>query len=92
MRRKEVRGKADAINLLWDDGAVVLKDEPLNVTGPKTLLFYRLGLNPRAFVIRRESSTSEKRQEIEITTKQTRNNNYFVKICIKLLYFLSYIA
>lgn len=46
MRRKEVRGKVDAINLLWDDGAVVLKDEPLNVMGPKTLLFYRLGLNP----------------------------------------------
>lgn len=60
MRRKEVRQKVDVINLLWDDGAVVLKDEPLNVMGPKTLLFYRLGLNPRAFVNRRESSTSEK--------------------------------
>lgn len=56
-----MRGKVDVMNLLWDDGAVVLKDEPLNVMGPKTLLFYRLGLNPRAFIIRRESS-SEKRQ------------------------------
>lgn len=60
MRRKEVRPKVGVINLLWDDGAVVLKDEPLNVMGPKALLFYRLGLKPRAFVNRRESSTPDK--------------------------------
>lgn len=60
MRRKEVRRKVNVVNLLWDDGAVVLKDEPLNVMGPETLLFYRLGLNPQAFVNRRESSTPDK--------------------------------
>lgn len=41
----------DVINLLWDDGIVVLKDEPLNVMGPETLFFHRLGLDPQVCVI-----------------------------------------
>lgn len=32
--------KDDAVYLLWDNGVVVLKDEPLNVLGPEALLFY----------------------------------------------------
>lgn len=43
----------DAINLLWDDGVVVLEDEPLNVMGPQTLFLHRLGLNTQVFVIMR---------------------------------------
>lgn len=41
----------DVINLLWDDGIVVLKDEPLNVMGPETLFFHRLGLDPQVCVV-----------------------------------------
>lgn len=29
-----------AVYLLWNDGVVVLKNEPLNVMGPETLLLY----------------------------------------------------
>lgn len=28
------------VYLQWDDGVVVLKNQPLNVMGPETLLFY----------------------------------------------------
>lgn len=45
--RTGVFASNDFVYLLRDDGAVVLKDEPLNVMGPKTLLFNRLGLEHR---------------------------------------------
>lgn len=45
----------EAVYFLWDDGVVVLKNEPLNVMGPQTLLFYRLGLEQQALVIRKLS-------------------------------------
>ena len=32
--------KDNAVYLLWDNGVVVLKDEPLNVLGPEAFLFY----------------------------------------------------
>ncbi len=31
---------AVVVYLLWHDGVVVFKNEPLNVMGPETLLFY----------------------------------------------------
>lgn len=40
-----------AVYLLRDDSVVVLKNEPLNLMGPETLLFYRLGLERQALVI-----------------------------------------
>lgn len=39
------------VYLLWHDGVVVLKNEPLNVMGPETLLLHRLGLKQQALVI-----------------------------------------
>ncbi len=35
---KEVKG--GVVYLLWNDGVVVLKNEPLNVVGPETLLIH----------------------------------------------------
>lgn len=43
------------VYLLWDNGVVVLKNQPLNVMGPQTLLFHRLGLEQQVPVIRSES-------------------------------------
>lgn len=63
----------EAVYLLWDDGVVVLKNEPLNVMGPQTLLFYRLGLEQQALVIRKFSSTLKKIHQIH-TCIQNRHN------------------
>lgn len=30
----------EVVYLLWDDGVVVLKNEPFNVMGPQTLLLH----------------------------------------------------
>lgn len=39
------------VYLWWNDGVMILKNEPLNVMGPETLLFYRLGLKQQVLVI-----------------------------------------
>lgn len=36
----EIEVKDSVVYLLWDDGVVILKNEPLNVMGPETLLFH----------------------------------------------------
>lgn len=41
----------DDVYPLWHDGVVILKDEPLNLMSPETLLFHRLGLEQQALLI-----------------------------------------
>lgn len=50
----------EVVYILWDDGIVVLKNEPFNVLGPQTLLLHWLGLeqkplvtNPHAYVLKK---------------------------------------
>lgn len=67
----------DVINLLWDDGIVVLKDEPLNVMGPETLFFHRLGLDPQVCVIMEvgEGAANVKKKINKILKKATVNRH-----------------
>lgn len=60
-----------AVYLLWDDGVVVLKNEPLNVMGPETLLLYWLGLEQQALVICKESSTLIAIDQVHACTQNT---------------------
>lgn len=56
-----MREKVADINLLWDDGVVVLEDEPLNVMEPETFFFHRLGLNTQVFVIMKKKKINSKK-------------------------------
>lgn len=65
----EIEVKDSVVYLLWDDGVVILKNEPLNVMGPETLLFHWLGLEQQALVIYRVSSVLIKIQQIQTHTE-----------------------